>query len=94
MDQCDWYTNVIHYLQHMEVPPHLPDNEKRNTKLQAISYIIVQNNLWCRNFEGVLLKCVDKERAKDVLKEMHAGVCGEHYMAKTTAHKIMRVGFW
>ena len=23
MDHCDWYTNVIYYLQHMETPPHL-----------------------------------------------------------------------
>ena len=41
MDQCEWYTNVIFYLQHVEAPPHLIENEKRNTKLQAIGYIIV-----------------------------------------------------
>ena len=41
MDHCEWYTNVVHYLQHMEAPPHLIENEKRSTKLQAIRYIIV-----------------------------------------------------
>ena len=25
---------------------------------------------------------------------MHERVCGGHYMAKTTAHKILRSGFW
>lgn len=25
---------------------------------------------------------------------MHFGACGGHYMAKTTTHKILRVGFW
>lgn len=25
---------------------------------------------------------------------MHARVCGGHYMAKNTTHKVMRVGFW
>lgn len=59
MDHCEWYTNVIYYFQHMEAPSHLTKNEKRSTKLQAIRYIIVKNNLWWRNFEGVLLKCVD-----------------------------------
>ena len=62
MDHCEWYTNVIHYLQHMEAPSHLTKNEKRNTKLQTIIYIIVEKNLWWRNFQGVLLKCVDQEK--------------------------------
>ena len=25
---------------------------------------------------------------------MHSGICGGHYMEKTTAHKVMRAGFW
>ena len=45
MDDYDQYANVIHYLQHMGGPPHLTKNEKRNTKLQAIRYIIIQGSL-------------------------------------------------
>ena len=59
MDHCEWYTNIIHYLQYMEDPPHLNENEKISTKLEVIKYVIVQNDLWWRSFEGVLLKCVD-----------------------------------
>ena len=69
-------SNVIYYLQHMEAPSHLTENEKRSTKLQAIRYILVQGSLWWRNFKGILLKCVDQEKAKEVLSEMHARVCG------------------
>ena len=36
----------------------------------------------------------NQEKEKEVLNEMHAGVCGGHYMAKTTAHKVMRARFW
>lgn len=94
-DSCDmshyeWYANVIHYLQHIEVPSHLIENEKRSTKLQAIRYI-VKGYLWWRNFEGILLKCVDQERAKEILNEMHTRAYGGRYMAKTTTHKVMRV---
>ena len=97
-DSCDmshyeWYTNVIHYLQHIEAPSHLTKNKKRSKKLQAINYIIVKGNLWWRNFEGILLKCVDQERAQEILNEMHTRVCGGDYMAKTTTHKVMRDGF-
>lgn len=44
--------------------------------------------------EGILLKCVDEIEVTRILKEMHEGVCGGHYMAKTTAHKVLRSGFW
>ena len=44
--------------------------------------------------ERFLLKCVYEIESKNILSDMHEGVCGEHYMAKTTAHKVLRVGFW
>ena len=44
--------------------------------------------------EGVLLKCVDEIESKRILIDMHEGVCGGHYMAKTIAHKVLRAGFW
>jgi len=44
--------------------------------------------------EGILLKCVDKDHSVIILNEIHSGVCGGHYMAKTTTHKIIRAGFW
>ena len=67
MNHCDWYTNVIYYLQHMEAPPFFPKNVKRSTKLQAIRYIIVQGKLLWRNFEGVLIK---KRQKKSEMKCM------------------------
>ena len=44
--------------------------------------------------EGDLLKCVDEIESKRILRDMHEGVCGGHYMAKTNAHKILRDSFW
>ena len=45
MDQCDWYKDVIHYLQHMQAPSHLIDNEKRTIKLHSVRYIVVNGTL-------------------------------------------------
>ena len=78
----------------MQSPPHLIENEKRTIKLHSVRYVIVNGILWWRNFEGILLKCMNQQDSKRILREMHLGVCGGHYMAKTTAHKVMRAGFW
>jgi len=42
----------------------------------------------------VLLRCVDEGEANNVLNDMHKGLCGGHYTAQTTAHKILRAGYW
>ena len=44
--------------------------------------------------EGVLLKYVEEIESKKILRDMHEGVYGGHYMDKTIAHKILRVIFW
>ena len=81
LDTCDWYTNMT-------------DSEKSTMKLHALRFFIISGEIWWRNMEGVLLKCVDKEQSVRILTEMHSGVCGGHYMPKTIAHKVLRVGFW
>ena len=43
--------------------------------------------------EGVLLKCFDEEHPIIILDEMHNGVCGGHYMKKTTTHKVISARF-
>ena len=41
------------------------------------------------------MRCVEKEEAKYVLKEVHGGVYGDHMGAKSLVKKIMRAGyFW
>ena len=76
----------------MRSPPRLTDNQKRALKLQAIRYVIVQGQLWWRDMQGVLLKCIDQAESRKILRDMHEGVCGGHYMAKKTTHKILRSG--
>lgn len=37
---------------------------------------------------------MDENQAKHILSDMHKGVCGGHYTAQITAHKILRAGYW
>eukprot|EP00253_Pinus_taeda_P014336 PITA_14336 len=38
--------------------------------------------------------CLEKDDTDHVLKEMHNGPAGGHYGGETTAHKILRVGYY
>lgn len=94
MDDCAWYQDIIYYLRNMRCPDNMDKSKGRTLKLQAIKYVIVKCQLYRLNLDCILLKCVDESQAEKLLKDMHGGICGGHYMGKTTAHKILRAGFW
>jgi len=41
-----------------------------------------------------VLTCVDDIESKKLISEFHSGFCGGHYAARTTAHKILRAGYY
>ena len=46
------------------------------------------------NFDGMLLRCIDSTKSQKVIEEFHEGICGGNFAPTTTAHKIMRVGYY
>ena len=46
LDTCDWYADIIYYLQHMIAPSHLTNNEKRTLKLHALRFLIISGEIW------------------------------------------------
>ena len=40
-----------------------------------------------------IVKCIDEENSMKIVSEVHSGICGDHYMEKTIAHKVIREGF-
>ena len=45
--------------------------------------------------DGVLLLCLDQDSVDQMMREVHARVCGPHMGGHMLAHKIMRTGyFW
>ena len=41
------------------------------------------------------LKCVDEDKAKYILEEIHEGVCGDYAGLRSLVSKVIRIGyFW
>ena len=48
-----------------------------------------------KNYDGVFLRFLEQEDASKVVKELHDGPIGGHFLGDTNAHKILRAGyFW
>jgi hypothetical protein len=43
---------------------------------------------------GVLMKCVPREEGKDILEEIHKGVCGNHVSSRTLVSKAFQRAFY
>jgi hypothetical protein len=68
--------------------------ERRTLKMNSNQYALIADVLFRRNYDGMLLRCVDEKRYQELMKEFHKGICGGHFAPTTTAHKIIRVGFY
>ncbi|KAL0447291.1 UNVERIFIED_CONTAM: Gag-Pol polyprotein [Sesamum latifolium] len=56
---------------------------------------MIGDELYKRTIDGPPLKCLDEERAKYVLREVHEGSCGNHSGGRSLAQKVTRQGyFW
>jgi len=50
--------------------------------------------LFKRNYDGILLICVDENQDQELTREFHEGICSGHFAPTATAQKITRVGFY
>jgi hypothetical protein len=72
----------------------MSSKEGRSLKMKANQYVLVVEVLFQRNFDGILLRCIDSTKAQKVLQEFHEGICGVHFAPTTITHIIMREGYY
>ena len=70
-------------------------NRARTLQRQAARYILVDGILYRRGYSMPLLRYISKEKAKELMKEVHKGFCGDHAGGQSLSKKILRQGyFW
>jgi hypothetical protein len=87
------YSYIVYFLKNLTFPRHLVNHKRKALRLKASKYCIIQDGLGWRNPEGLILRCIDEVESKKLITKFHVRFCGGHYAAKTTTHKIIRVGY-
>jgi len=67
-----------------EIIDYLKDPSKkveRRFRFQATKYVLLEEELYYRTIDGVLLKCLSNDESKSLMGEIHEGVCGAHQSA-------------
>jgi hypothetical protein len=92
-DGKPWYYDIRNLVENKVYPKGVDKKERRVLRLLATQYILYGGLLYRRSYEGVHLRCVDKEEAERFIKEVHQGVCGPYMNGRMLAKKIVRLGF-
>jgi hypothetical protein len=93
MIDVDWRQPFIDYLSEQKVPSD--KNLAEQLIRRAKSYVLVRDKLYRRRASsGVLMKCVPRQEGKDILEEIHKGVCGNHASSRTLVSKAFRRAFY
>ena len=50
--------------------------------------------LFRKNYDGVFLRCLEREDANKVVTELHNGSARGHFLGDTKTHKILRAGYY
>ena len=65
-----------------------------NIRRAAFKYVLIDNELYRRIAEDLLLKCLDPDKAKVAMGEVHEGICGTHQSAPKMKWLLRRAGFY
>jgi hypothetical protein len=94
LEHDEWYYDIVYYLNKLTCPYHLVDYKRRVLRLNTMRYFLTEEGLGWKNPDQVLLRCVNQEEAEKLLKELHSKYCGGNFVARTTAHKILRARYY
>jgi hypothetical protein len=88
----DWRTEIISFLQ----GNCLSDDEVYNIRMEARTrpYVIIEGELYKYGVCSPLLNCLSRAEGQELMKEIHAGLCGSHIGSRPLLGKVLRQGFY
>jgi hypothetical protein len=66
----------------------------KKDKQQVLKYMSIDDELYRRTIDDMLLKCLSEDQAKVAVREAHDGICGAHQLAYKMNWLFRRAGFY
>jgi hypothetical protein len=91
-NEGDWCDKYIAWMDRGELPSDR--SEARRIARMAKTFALVDDKLYKRAVSGVLQRCVPIPQGRELLRDIHAGVCGHHVAPRTLVGNAFRQGFY
>jgi len=89
-----WFDNIRFYFLHETTPCNLDLKNRRSPRLRSVSFQLINDILFQKKFDGVFLRCLEKEESERVLAELHSGDVDSNFGRDTTAPKVLRDDYY
>jgi hypothetical protein len=88
----DWRTEIISFLQ----GNCLSDDKAYNKRMEASTrpYVVIEGELYKHGVCCPLLMCLSRAEGIELMKEIHAGLCGSHIGSRPLLGKVFRQGLY
>jgi ribonuclease HI len=84
----DWRKEIVDYLEN-------PSRKvSRKLRYKAINFVLLDDRLYYKSMDGLLLQCLGHEEAKRMMSEVHNGLCGAHQSAYRMKWVIRKNGYY
>jgi ribonuclease HI len=88
----DWRIEIVYFLQ-----GNYPSDDEayiKRVEARTRTYIIIEGELYKQGVCSPLLKCLSRTEGQELMKEIHAGLCGPHIGSMPLHGKVFRQGFY
>jgi hypothetical protein len=87
-----WRTEIVSFLE-----GNYPSDDKvyiKRMQARTRPYMIIEGQLLKQVVCSPLLKCLSRVEGQELMKEIHAGVCGAHIGSRPLLGNVFRQGFY
>jgi hypothetical protein len=87
-----WISEIRDYLKNN----FLPEDQASAERIVSLAkrYVVVEGDLYRRDANGILIRCITQEEGGNLLAEIHGGECGSHSLSRTLVGKAFWHGFY
>ncbi|CAO2152204.1 unnamed protein product [Urochloa humidicola] len=88
----DWRNQYLAWINQGGLPSDRI--EARRIARRAKSFVVIDGELYRRSTSGILQCCIPIPEGRELIRDIHAGVCGHHAAPRTLVGNAFRQGFY
>ncbi|XP_050918951.1 uncharacterized protein LOC127136438 [Lathyrus oleraceus] len=89
-----WFYDIKTFMEKQQYPERISVTDKKALRRLFSKFFLNGDVLYKRNYDSVLLKCMDRHDASTIIKSIHEGCEGVHAKGPAMAKKILRAGYY
>ena len=82
-----WFANLVNFFVTGKTPPNWTPQQRRYFHSQT-------KDLFKIGADQLIRRCIPQNEQEDILRHCHSYVCGGHFIAKKTGHRVLQSGFF